>query len=282
MIPIKKSRAIPKKLQVDGLAATTLLKKEFEADPIAYRSRPGLSGRKVKKLTFDASIYGDLHVKKQLAKDQHQKCCYCEAKFLDNGFGDVEHARPKGGYLKLHEKSMTYPGYYWLAYDWAHLLLSCEVCNRRYKRNHFPLSDESTRVADHLSTNLVEQEATLLLNPLLHSDDPSLHITFREEVAIPLIGSLKGKYSIQHLGLKRMNEARKEHLQTLKVLNLFWNVDENDDLLLEEVARNFFQMPIAELRKTIIDAKSVLRKAATPKGKFAACVRANFPHLPQQ
>ncbi len=281
MIPIKKSRAIPKKLQVEGLAAAALLKSEFEADPDAYRSRPGISGRKVKKLAFDASIYGDPEVKKQLAKDQHEKCCYCEAKILDNSFADVEHTRPKGGYVKLGERSMTYPGYFWLAYDWEHLLLSCEVCNRRYKRNHFPLSDESTRATDHLSTNMVAQEVTLLLNPLSATEDPCDHLTFHKEVAIPRNGSLNGEYSIRYFGLNRMIETRKEHLDVLKVLNLFWDVDEIDDAALASMAQSFYNMPVAQLRETIIAAKSVLSRAASPKGKFAACVRANFPHLPQ-
>lgn len=66
---------------------------------------------------------------------------------------DVEHYRPKGGYLDP-DGTLCQPGYYWLAADWNNLFPSCIDCNREReqimvkgqakklgKANKFPLVD---------------------------------------------------------------------------------------------------------------------------------------------
>ncbi len=54
-------------------------------------------------------------VQKELKKIYHLKCAYCEQKLLDAP-KHIEHYRPKDIY-------------YWLAYSWDNLLLSCGGCN---------------------------------------------------------------------------------------------------------------------------------------------------------
>jgi len=54
-------------------------------------------------------------VQKKLNKIYHLKCAYCEQKLLDSP-KHIEHYRPK-------------KSYYWLAYSWDNLLLSCGNCN---------------------------------------------------------------------------------------------------------------------------------------------------------
>lgn len=76
-------------------------------------------------------IWGD--AKTQLMLEAHYKCAYCEKKIDTTGenqressFSDVEHYRP----------SSTY---WWLAYCYENYLFACEICNRSYKNDKFPI-----------------------------------------------------------------------------------------------------------------------------------------------
>ena len=150
MIKIDKNKNIPKILTEKGTEITNNLKLLFENDPDKFTSNASKKNSDVKKFPFDSEIYRD--VKEQLETDQHEKCCYCEATFNANGYGDVEHFRPKAAY-KIDGK-LKYPGYYWLVYDWNNLMYSCQICNQKFKGNEFPLIDENNRVENHNSKNL--------------------------------------------------------------------------------------------------------------------------------
>ncbi|MDP2159202.1 MAG: hypothetical protein Q8K02_01870, partial [Flavobacterium sp.] len=165
MIRIRKSAAVPAVLSGAGVIETNTLNHNYGVNPPAYTSAHGVSNRTLIPMIFDNAIYGDETVKTQLITDQHEKCCFCEAKFTDNSYGDVEHFRPKKAYKKNGARGLTYPGYYWLAYNWDNLMFSCEKCNRSYKKNEFPLAVETTRKLNHLNPNLLENEDCLLINP---------------------------------------------------------------------------------------------------------------------
>lgn len=132
------------------------------------------------KLSFNYSIYGHSSVKQQLISDQHNKCAYCEQS-LNGDFGNVEHYRPKAGYCTTGTPLKT-PGYYWLAYNWDNLLLSCSTCNIRHKKNLFPLLDETTRDIQHRD---ITKETPLLLNPVV--ENPGDHICFERHIIKPQI-----------------------------------------------------------------------------------------------
>ena len=119
---------------------------------------------------FDGGIYGGEAVKNALIKAQHGKCCFCERKTGKDG--DVEHFRPKAGCRQTPKGSLLRPGYYWLAYDWDNLLLSCSACNQRHKRNLFPLTNPGKRANSH--THDVALEAPLFLHPA--QQDPEQYI----------------------------------------------------------------------------------------------------------
>jgi len=132
--------------------------------------------------------------KEQLIVETNQKCAYCESKFLTVGFGDVEHYRPKSIY-------------WWLAYVYLNYLVSCSICNQKYKRDKFEfVGDEQTapEILDGTSNadikemakkivpdpnndislkkyhELHKKEKPLILNPYL--DDPEKLISWQ---AIP-------------------------------------------------------------------------------------------------
>ena len=152
------------------------------------------------------------------------KCAYCEAPAPASSSWDVEHYRPKG---RVSERP-DHPGYYWLAYEWDNLLLSCQLCNQRRrdrptwdqvepgttsgKADRFPLADEATRAMDP-SADLAA-EARLLLDPT--RDDPEEHVTFDlAGRALPLEGSAMGAASIEvyHLNRRRLRSWRQAQIR---------------------------------------------------------------------
>ncbi|AGX02775.1 hypothetical protein B14911_16860 [Bacillus sp. NRRL B-14911] len=138
----------------------------------------------------------------------NSKCAYCESDISPVSYGDIEHFRPKSAYHTTKAETLKYPGYYWLAMDWNNLLLSCEVCNRTYKKNQFPLVDEAKRKKKY-DEEVIEEP--LLIDPCDASSNPQDHINFTEEglVEYTLGGRCKGKKSIEVYGLDNPKLTRK-------------------------------------------------------------------------
>lgn len=99
-------------------------------------------------------------IKAALRDIYHCKCAFCETKSEPM---QVEHFRPKRG------------GYYWLAYSWDNLLLSCPTCNTN-KSDKFPLAeggvkahfvnnDDNIQNINILSAGYDQSELPLLVNP---------------------------------------------------------------------------------------------------------------------
>lgn len=183
MIPVARSRAdkVREKLEARGRDGLS----ERQRAVAYYRD-----GTVSKKPTF-------AKYKSQIAKDElneifHKKCAYCESRYAHVTPMDVEHFRPKNGYLDPSGK-LVQPGYYWLAAEWENLLPSCVDCNRARKQkkisatgahssstagkeNHFPLAPGSPRASQ---PDEHEDETALLLDPC--SDDlPNRHLQFTD------------------------------------------------------------------------------------------------------
>lgn len=277
MIRINKTVNIPNILSTIGAAQTTILQNAYAANPNQYTSRAGVPVNRITKFKFDNGIYGHETVKAQLKKDQHNKCCFCESKFSDNSFGDVEHFRPKGAYKVNGSRGLTYPGYYWLAYDWNNLMYSCEICNRSFKKNLFPLSNELTRKPNHCHANLLANEVRLLINP--NEEDPSNFITFNEEVPVAVNGCLKGSTSIRVFGLERLNNTRQEYLIALSLALVFSQIDPTNNIQID-LAMQTFNFTRQEVIDKINSSVQLRDSAAKDTAKFSYCVRCKFPYLP--
>lgn len=163
---------------------------------------------------FRSDIYGASDVKESLRTAQHDKCCFCESKITHISYGDIEHFRPKAGYCDL-QGTMIKPGYFWLAYDWSNLMLSCTLCNQRHKRNYFPL------IGGQRCCNVdskIELEVPAFVNP--YAEEPSSCITFREEYVVGTDKELRGKITVETLGLNRTElvEVRRTSLQRMRLL----------------------------------------------------------------
>ena len=140
-------------------------------------------------LSFDRDVYGAAEVKQALRAAQHDKCCFCESKLGHAQFGDVEHYRPKAG---AHQSATDPParGYYWLAYTWENLYLSCEVCNRRHKRSLFPLANPDRRVpaAEAEAVPAAEAEAEAVAEAVAVAVAEAVAAPAAEAAAVPAAG----------------------------------------------------------------------------------------------
>lgn len=277
MIRIHKSAIIPQILVTEGVPKTNALNVDYSNNPNHYISAPGVKIKFLTPMVFDNKIYGDSTVKDQLIKDQHEKCCFCESKFLENSYGDVEHFRPKRAYQKLNSTKLNYPGYYWLTYNWDNLMFSCEKCNRSYKRNQFPLQTEATRKTSHDHANMLENEDCLLINP--NFENPGTYITFLKQSAHPINGNAKGAKTIDAFKLNRMDYLRLEHLKTINFALKWSTIDLSNEEEIKLVIDSF-KMTRDEVIELVTEGLAVYNSAAKDTAKFAHCVRVNFPHLP--
>src|ERR1044072_3069439 len=156
MISIKKPPTPPKILQNRGKAETDDLCVNYQKNIQSYKTGAN-------KFSFKRDIYGNNTVKASLKSAQHHKCFLCESRISHISYGDVEHYRPKGGIRQSEASSMLTPGYYWLAYNWENLFLACQLCNQRFKKNLFPLTNPTRRATSH--THHLRKENPLFINP---------------------------------------------------------------------------------------------------------------------
>lgn len=94
---------------------------EFEKDLL-------LEQRKVRRNEIEKQKFPSKWgvVKDQLLEETSRKCAYCESPTAVVAYGDVEHYRPKSKY-------------WWLAYNYDNYLVSCTICNQKYKKAKFPV-----------------------------------------------------------------------------------------------------------------------------------------------
>ena len=217
-----------------------------------------------KKFDFDSGIYGHKSVKQALIDAQHKKCAFCESKITHVSYGDVEHFRPKGGVRQTASDALAVPGYYWLAYEWGNLLLSCQLCNQRHKRNLFPLANPGVRAATHHHD--LSREEPLFINPAA-GDDPAQYISFRCEVPYAVNGNARGRATISALGLDRedLNEMRRGRLAALRILQDVVQLGQDPD-----------RADDPEFQALAAEARAELLEAGTDSAEYAGMVQANF------
>lgn len=124
----------------------------------------------------------------------HGKCWYVECKNPGTD-DDIDHFRPKLGV----KEDPTHPGYYWLAFDWTNLRLSCHRANRPRinpegagtggKGGHFPLIDPNARAFTPAQGK--GHEVPALLDPTNVFDVALL--TFRQNGEADLSPEYKGQ-----------------------------------------------------------------------------------------
>jgi len=181
-------------------------------DCAAYDARPDDYDSGKAKFSFNRRYYATKVVKDRLFKACNGKCCYCEKK-LPRSYLHVEHYRPKSCVRQTTgQKNDDFPGYYWLAYRWDNLLLSCLDCNSTFKHTYFPLADPKKRARSHHMN--ISEEQPLLLD--LASQNPRAHIRFDQEAPTGL--TVEGRVTINGLGLRRP-ELMEDRLSKIDDIN---------------------------------------------------------------
>ncbi len=215
------------------------------------------------------SVYAHDTVHAALEELFYDKCAYCETKVAASSDWDVEHFRPKGRVAE----APGHPGYYWLAYKWENLYLSCTHCNQRRKdrprwsdmtenpakgkADQFPI--EGTRAMSP-EDDLFKEQA-LLLDPC--SDNPGHHLDFDANGQIkPQNGSKKGKTTIEVCNLKRrrLSDARKQIIgDTVAWLERIQMLEAKGDAKIVREAKNRMKIALlANYREYAAVARAVI------------------------
>lgn len=193
--------------------------------------------------------------KEELISIQGKKCCYCEKK-LHNGV--LEHYRPKKGYQQEKGDPIQRPGYYWLAYRWRNLLLSCSECNETStKGNKFPVL--GTRAVS--PTCDLKLENAQLINP--YEENPNESISFEKYDPISL--NIRGRITIDILNLKDRNDLKEIR---------------KDRFTVYSQALEFIRLENSGIKginpQRIIESKEILKNAIKDKSQFSGMIKANL------
>lgn len=173
-----------------------------------------------KRINGKANINDNVYkkIKPALEEFNHNRCMYCQCDISAGASYDVEHYRPKNEYQNDLQLG-PHPGYYWLAYQWDNLLLSCQHCNRSNKNEdaelgikrtgkwrQFPTKKEPITDENLITFEQLENEEPFLLHP--YFDEPELHI---EPISSGMLKgkSDRGKKTIEVLNLNRKQLVRK-------------------------------------------------------------------------
>ena len=167
------------------------------------------------------ALYAHEEVRKALERLFHSNCSYCGDNITAGYDWEVEHFRPKGRVAERED----HLGYYWLAYEWENLYLSCTHCNQRRKdrpswgdstlhpsggkADQFPLLDERTRAMG--VEDDVKEEHTLLIDPCY--DDPAYYLAYDPTGQIFSLGDNpfgEATIDILHLSRRRLVETRRK------------------------------------------------------------------------
>ena len=210
------------------------------------------------------------------------KCAYCETDIGATQPTDVEHFRPKGGYIVRDPNNQDVfrrPGYYWLAARWENLIASCIDCNRERtqefpdgrfgkvgKANKFPLGNEATRAT---KPDEETREDVLLLDPC--SDQPEKHLEFTDAGVVrpAFLGnseSPRGKASIEVYGLARLGLVRRRSNHAMRVLATIKRLKILEDELNKQPGNT-------NLEQLMVDEMSALKLFVHPTQEYSAMSR---------
>lgn len=254
MIFIKKNKHPPKVVFTQGghphrgkvkwKIATKQVLHDFVTTPVLFTT-----GRYL----FNAD-YGGAEYRRKLLECQGPKCCYCE-KPLHNGA--IEHFRPKGAWQQVRGTAFTQPGYYWLAYSWDNMLISCTECNQSgQKGNYFPVNGVRGAAPSDCSA-----EDCTIINPA--KIDPTIHITFNLSVPTGTVVGGRGDENISIFKLKDradLKSSREDHLSLYVTQKLISGLPIGNG--------------VTKQKKK--EARLHLKKAQNPKYPFAGMIAENI------
>ncbi len=247
MIHIRRPFEYPASLKRWGEQQTRIDCDAYDACPGDYQS-----GAK----TFPPKkYYSAKAVKALLVEIHYSKCCYCEKKFTPSNL-HVEHYRPKSRVRQTLDQKETL-GYYWLAYRWDNLLLSCHDCNNLCKGTRFPLANPKKRARSH--NDPLGEEHPLFIDP--SGKNPRKHIRFDGDIPWAPRRNRQGLMTIDVLRLRRteLTEDRLKMIDNINVrLALVAGAEKNPD--------------DHELQAAAMKARQFLKAAKRQDAEFSSMV----------
>ena len=192
-------------------------------------------------------VYSHYKVRAALERLFCAKCAYCESKPTPSSDWDVEHFRP----VNRVDERPDHPGYYWLAYEWNNLYMSCKHCNQRRnirrgwsgpvqatvggKMCQFPIANEDARAMN--PSYEIEEEEPLLIDPC--HDNPEAFLSY------DIMGNIFAKdgnrmatttIEVFHLSRRTLRDARRETVGAVCLaLKLLFQLKNGDRLPSEEL-----------------------------------------------
>jgi energy-coupling factor transporter ATP-binding protein EcfA2 len=154
-------------------------------------------------------IFRERTVREALVELFHGKCAFCESPVLATGSTEGRRFRPPQEAVGANG-DISWPHYWWLAYEWDNLYLTCALCNRS-AGSRFPVRGARAPVGA-TDIALREQERALLLDPCW--DDPDSHLAFDEPGFVAPLTEV-GRHTIDVFDLNRKSlvSARREAVQ---------------------------------------------------------------------
>jgi hypothetical protein len=141
--------------------------------------------------------------------------------------------------------------------------LCCQLCNQRFKRNLFPLSNPSTRAVAHFQD--LRDEDPLFIDPA--ATDPISILEFRGHLLHAIEDNPRGVATIEALGLNReeLAEARRDHLAPLILLRQYRD---------REASKIDADPPSLDLLAFLVQIDAQLEKSVQDSAQYAAMCRA--------
>ena len=180
-----------------------------------------LSSRLQERAEFRPEIWTE--TKPALERLFNGKCAYCETRIGALTLAEVNKFRPTSGSLNLDGK-FDPDHYWWLAYEWFNLYLSCALCARN-KASKFPIVGRRVKIPDDKEAKLgaswfpkdLLSEKPLLLDPCERDFDPDKHLLFDFETGHVAGRTERGNVTIETFEFNRPNliEGRKRVLQNV-------------------------------------------------------------------
>lgn len=125
-----------------------------------FFSRPA-AGRRQLKFSFEPAVFASTPVVDGLVELFMHKCAFCESAVGLSSVPQVVQLRPAQAALDV-DGTIAPDHYWWLAYEWENLYLSCPQC-ARVRGTRFPVEGERARPV--AKGDALDEERPLLLDP---------------------------------------------------------------------------------------------------------------------
>lgn len=206
------------------------------------------SGRAPESL--DLADWGD--VSSALEQVFSGKCAYCETLVTTSGDGAIHHFRPVANAIDA-DGAISLRHYWWLAYEWSNLFLTCSGCNR-YKASRFPVVGKRAEPGEDLAN-----ENAVLLNPC--ADEPDAHLTFVSDGMV--VGDTeRGRATIDILALNRESLIQARHERAAALFNLVDTFGPEADLVQEMLGD---EQPFAAMCRQVLNGTETYHRIAVER-----------------